>query len=207
MKTLIGVLSQIAVFALLLFSMNAAGADSPLTIIQSAVQRTLGVLHNPSLQGAEHRRERLEKAEDTILLHFDVQDFSRKALGPYWSQRTPAEQQDFVQLLTTLLARAYIEDIDRDAKDVKVFYDKERVDGTDAEVDTRVVVASEPQPVSVIYMLHQVNGHWLIYDVQVDNVSMALNYRSQFDDVLNMSSYAELIQRIRPKLQKLGGTA
>jgi phospholipid transport system substrate-binding protein len=74
-------------------------------------------------------------------------------------------------------------------------------------VDTRVVAAADRRPVSVRYMLHQVNGHWLIYDVQVDNVSMALNSRSQFDDVLNMSSYAELIQRIRPKLQKLGGTA
>jgi len=106
-------------------------------------------------------------------------------------------------LSVCLVARAYIDEIDRRAKDTKVFYDKERVDGTDAEVDTRVLSRSEQQPVSVNYMMHQVNGRWLIYEVKIDDVSIALNYRSQFADVLNKSSYADLIQRIKLKVQEL----
>jgi phospholipid transport system substrate-binding protein len=207
MKALGIIFSEIAVFALLLLSMQASGADSPLEIIQSIVQKTLAVLRNPALQGRAHRRERLGKAEDLILLHFDVQEFSREALGPHWRQGTPAEQQEFVGLFTNLVARTYTDDIDREAKDVKVFFDKERVDSTQAEVATRVVSSSESRSVSIRYMMHQVNGHWLIYDVQIDNVSMALNYRSQFDHILNDSSYTELIQRIRAKLQEFGATA
>jgi phospholipid transport system substrate-binding protein len=82
---------------------------------------------------------------------------------------------------------------------MKLFYDKERVDGTDAKVDTRVLSGEET--VSINYMMHQVNGRWLIYDVQIDDVSIVLNYRSQFANVLNKSSYADLIQLIRSKLQ------
>ena len=82
---------------------------------------------------------------------------------------------------------------------MKLFYDKERVDGTDAKVDTRVL--SEEETVSINYMMHQVNGRWLIYDIQIDDVSIVLNYRSQFANVLNKSSYADLIQLIRSKLQ------
>jgi phospholipid transport system substrate-binding protein len=50
-------------------------------------------------------------------------------------------------------------------------------------------------------MMHQVNGRWRIYDVQIDYVSVVLSYRSQFANVLNKSSYADLIQLIRSKLQ------
>jgi phospholipid transport system substrate-binding protein len=64
---------------------------------------------------------------------------------------------------------------------MKLFYDKERVDGTDAKVDTRVLSGEET--VSINYMMHQVNGRWLIYDVQIDDVSIVLNYRSQFANV------------------------
>jgi phospholipid transport system substrate-binding protein len=56
-------------------------------------------------------------------------------------------------------------------------------------------------PRGTVYMMHQVNGRWLIYDIQIDDVSIVLNYRSQFANVLNKSSYADLIQLIRSKLQ------
>ena len=70
---------------------------------------------------------------------------------------------------------------------------------TDAKIDTRVL--SEEETVSINYMIHQVNGRWLIYDIQIDDVSIVLNYRSQFANVLNKSSCADLIQLIRSKLQ------
>jgi phospholipid transport system substrate-binding protein len=49
--------------------------------------------------------------------------------------------------------------------------------------------------------LHQVGGEWLIYDVQIDNVSMVRNYRAQFSRILNTSAYADLVQKIHNKLQ------
>jgi phospholipid transport system substrate-binding protein len=48
-----------------------------------------------------------------------------------------------------------------------------------------------------------VNGQWLIYNVQIENVSLVLNYRSQFGRILNMASYAELVQRLKGKLLEL----
>ena len=200
MRRLRSVISGTTAFSLLLFFVSAWGADSPTATIQAGVQKTFTVLQDPAYQGPAHRQERLAKAEEVILSFFDKQEFARAALGPYWSQRTPAEQQEFVRLFTGLVARTYTDEIDRYAKDVKLFYDKERVDGTDAEVDTRILSPSEQQPVAVNYMMHQVNGAWLIYDVQIDDVSIVLNYRSQFAHVLNNSSYADLIQRLKSKL-------
>jgi phospholipid transport system substrate-binding protein len=39
-----------------------------------------------------------------------------------------------------------------------------------------------------------------VYDVVVDGVSLALNYRSQFDKIIRSSSYDALVQKIKSKL-------
>ena len=51
--------------------------------------------------------------------------------------------------------------------------------------------------------MHRVNDQWLIYDIQVDNVSIVLNYRSQFNHFLSTSSYPDLIQTMRSKLREI----
>ena len=39
-----------------------------------------------------------------------------------------------------------------------------------------------------------------IYDVAIDGVSLAMNYRAQFSKILRTSSYEALVQRIKTKL-------
>ena len=38
-----------------------------------------------------------------------------------------------------------------------------------------------------------------VYDVVIDGISMVSNYRSQFNSIIQKSSYAELVQRMRVK--------
>ena len=44
----------------------------------------------------------------------------------------------------------------------------------------------------------KINGK--VYDVIIENVSIVNNYRSQFGRILNRSSFAELLQTIRDKV-------
>ncbi len=41
---------------------------------------------------------------------------------------------------------------------------------------------------------------WKVYDVIIENVSVVNNYRSQFGRILSRSSFAELLQTIRAKV-------
>ncbi len=99
------VISGTAAMSLLLLSVSALGADSPLATIRAAVRETLTVLQDTAYQGAARRQERLAKAEQVILANFDREEFAREALGRYWPQRTATEQQEFVRLFTDLVAR------------------------------------------------------------------------------------------------------
>ena len=47
------------------------------------------------------------------------------------------------------------------------------------------------------YRLIKKDGRWNAYDIIHDGVSLAKNYRSQFDKIIRSDSYDELVTRLR----------
>lgn len=196
------VLALIVALSRIVWSVPVGAASAPTETIRSTITQVMTILQNPAHQGPARRQERLEQVSSVILPHFDTHALAQRALGVHWRQRTEAEQQEFVHLFTELIEHTYSSTLDRYAADVQVFYDQERLDGDQAEVDTRVMAPSQEQPVSINYFLHVVGGRWLVYDVQINNVSMVRNYRNQFNRILSTGTYADLVQRIKNMLQE-----
>jgi phospholipid transport system substrate-binding protein len=184
-------------------SISASALDSPLALIRATVQQTLGVLQDPAIQGASYRLERFRKLEAVILPHLDTEGMAQRSLGLYWRQLTEDEKKEFLMIFTSLVEHTYGSTIDRYVNDLQVSYDQEHIDGDFAEVDTHVLTPSQDRPLSINYSLHQANGQWLISDVQIDHVSLVLNYRAQFSRILGASSYGGLVSRLQQKLQEL----
>ena len=74
-------------------------------------------------------------------------------------------------------------------------YDKETIDGPYAEVKTRVVTR-KGQEHPVDYRMLGDGGKWRIYDVVIEGISLVNNYRSQFNSILQKSSFAEMMERL-----------
>jgi phospholipid transport system substrate-binding protein len=47
--------------------------------------------------------------------------------------------------------------------------------------------------------MHRKNGSWRVFDVSVEGISLVNNYRSQFNAVIQSSSYSALVERLRSK--------
>src|SRR5690606_26943704 len=60
------------------------------------------------------------------------------------------------------------------------------------------------EPVSIDYVLHQVDGKWRIYDIVTEGSSLVNNYRSQFRRVIKQKGFDELLARMKKKLDKEG---
>lgn len=43
------------------------------------------------------------------------------------------------------------------------------------------------------------SGAWKVYDVVIENVSLVMNYRSQFNDILAEGTHDELLEILRKK--------
>ena len=53
------------------------------------------------------------------------------------------------------------------------------------------------------YRLLNKGVEWRVYDVVVDGVSLVSNYRGQFTKILRSSSYADLVDQLRKKSDKI----
>jgi phospholipid transport system substrate-binding protein len=134
---------------------------------------------------------------ETLNPIFDYEEMAKRALGPHWRRRTPAEQEEFVKLFRDFLERIYSDKIDLYGGE-KVRFGREVLDGDFAQVES-AIMKPKGEEIAVTYKLRQVNGQWKVYDAVVENISIVNNYRSQFDRIISSSSYEELVKRLQEK--------
>ena len=128
---------------------------------------------------------------------FDFEETAKRALGPHWQQRTPAEREEFVRLFSDLLEAAYVGKIDL-YQGEKIAYVGETVDGDQATAKTRIVTKQGTE-VPVDYRLLREKDGWRVYDVVIEGVSLVGNYRTQFNKIIQTSSFEDLVKRMRAK--------
>jgi phospholipid transport system substrate-binding protein len=151
------------------------------------------ILENPALDQAQRRAE----IRAIALEAFDVVEAARRALGPHWPKRSPAEREEFAGLFQGLLERGYLSRIGEYGGE-RVQYVGERIDGDYGTVRAQIVTSKGTQ-VPVEARVLKRGDRWLMYDVLIENVSLVASYRSQFDRVIRTSSYEELVRRLKDR--------
>jgi phospholipid transport system substrate-binding protein len=179
--------------AVLLLAAVPARAGAPTDTVKEYTDAVVKVLEDQSLKAADRRAAVRKLATEA----FDVQETARRALGPHWQQRTPAEREEFVTLFADLLERTYIAKIDLYGGERLKFTD-EKLDGDIATVRGKVTT-KQGTDVPVEARMHKRGERWLIYDVNIEGISLISNYRAQFDRIIRTSSYGELIKRLKNK--------
>ena len=188
----------------LAISMIAADAVAglPTDQIKATVEKALVVLKDPRFKPPAKQQERRDQLKQILFARFDFAEMAKRSLGPDWRRRTPQEQEDFVRLFTDVLERAYA-DIIESYTNEKIVYVHERVDGSYADVYSKIVTA-KGEEYTINYKAQLAGNDWKVYDVVAENVSLVNNYRSQFTRVISKSSYEELVRRLRDKTDFTG---
>jgi phospholipid transport system substrate-binding protein len=181
----------------------AARGGEPTEQIRGAIDRGLAILRRPDLQGDARKAERRALLRKEIFPYFAFDEMARRSLGVHWKERTPRERQDFVALFTDLLENTYAGKIEG-YKGEKIVYGKETVDLPYAEVRT-TVVTRQGEEFSLDYRLLKGGERWRVYDVVIEGVSLVSNYRSQFSDILQKSSFEELTRKLQATVRKQSG--
>ena len=188
-----------AVLAIL--SAGEAAAGPPTDQLKGAIDRVIKVLEDPSLKGDDRvaeRRTAVRKIADEI---FDFNEIARRALARHWQGLTDKQRAEFVALFSDLLERSYISKIELYGGE-KIQYAGERMDGDTASVATRIVTKNGTE-VPIDYRLLKKGDRWLVYDVNIEGVSLVSNYRTQFNKIIQTGSFEDLIQRLRTKQGEL----
>lgn len=191
----------LSLFLTLVLAAGHAHAGLPTEQIKTTVDRALVVLKDPKLKPAARLKERRDQLKQILFARFDFGEMAKRSLGANWRRRTPQEQEEFVRLFADVLERTYASIIES-YTDEKIVYLNERVDGTFADVNSKVTT-SKGEEYSINYRAHFVGNEWKVYDVVAENVSLVNNYRSQFTRVISKASYEELVRRLKDKSEFL----
>jgi len=187
----------LALTATALVAAPPAWAGPPADQLFTRIDEVLRTLDDPELKKpvrAQERRQTIRRLAGDI---FDFEEIARRSLGRHWQARTPAERQEFVQVFGDLLERAYIGKIELYTGE-KVAFLGDAIDDELATVRTRIVTRQGTE-IPVDYRMLRRGDRWRAYDVIIEGVSLVANYRSQFDKVIQRTSYQQLVQQVRAR--------
>jgi phospholipid transport system substrate-binding protein len=179
-----------------------SSADTPMDVIQTAVEEIVDLLKDPQYDLPEKKEEQREKIWEVVHNTFDFQTIARGTLRRHdWDSFSQDQKKEFTDLFTTLLGNTYLERIQNDYRDEQVvFSEQEMLSDTTAIVRTKIIRESLEIPVD--YRLILRSGAWRIYNVNVENISLVTNYRDQFSRILMRDSPAKLIEQLRERVNK-----
>lgn len=172
-----------------------AGAGAPTDQLKASVEQIVKILEDPVLRTSAKNQERRAAIRREAEVAFDFGETAKRALGRHWQGLSEPDRREFTALFTDLIERAYISKIEQYSGE-KVLFAGEAVDGRLATVRTRFI-SKQGTEIPVDYRMQQRGDRWLVYDVAIEGVSLINNYRSQFDKIIQGSSYGELVRRLK----------
>ena len=175
-------------------SMASEQGDALLEMVKGRDQAIQDIVRSETKGETIEERAQLKKI---IGESFDFQTFGQESLGREWANITEEERAGFVTVNRQLIEKNYA--------DPKLYTKAEKIDYTGVEVEeAKAVVKTEvfyKRESSLIdYKLHLVDSKWLIYDMVIDDVSVARSNRSQFRKEIRKSSFAGLMDKLKKKL-------
>jgi phospholipid transport system substrate-binding protein len=195
-----GLVVVAALVSLALLGTPPARAGEATEAMRGTIDEVLRILADKDLKQPSKANERRQLLEKVVGERFDYQEMSRRSLGAPWNNLSEKDRQEFVGLFQTLLVNTYADKIESYTGD-GVQYVNERTEKEYAEVRTKVLTGKTEIPLD--YRLLNKGSAWRVYDVVVDGVSLVNNYRGQFSKILRSGSYADLIDQLRKKSEKI----
>jgi phospholipid transport system substrate-binding protein len=178
---------------------RAAWAGAPTDQLKAHIDQVIKILENPELKvdGKVKERQSAVKVANDI---FDFAETAKRSLARHWPGRTDKEREEFVSLFADLLERSYISKIELYGGE-RIQYAGERIDGDVATVSTKIVTKHGTE-IPVDYRMLRRGDRWFVYDFSVEGVSLISNYRTQFNKIIQTSSYGELVKKMRTKQEE-----
>lgn len=178
---------------LTLASVLAFAADDPVSAIKKKDAELQTLLKKSSRNAKE-----TERVKSLLNDSFDFALLAKKSLSKGdWDKQDAASQEKFVAEFQRMVRNSSAKRLELYRADSTV-YEPAKMKGTD---EARVVAHlwNKGKESVLEYKMSLVNGNWKAWDLVIDDLSTARNYKEQFGQILKTKSFAELIDIITKK--------
>ena len=191
----------LTVFILALFEL------SPVIAKEASPRNTVEILLNSITNLKTGKPLTPEEVKENDILSYralallNIREISRKALGKYWKKRSLTEQKVFIDLLSRMFIKEAFPSSAEFFSALKLIYSQTTIKESKANVPLTVVHEKEGE-INIDFHLQKYGDQWQVVDVDLDEISMRNNMRSQLYKVISKNNYQELVRRIKKKLTK-----
>jgi phospholipid transport system substrate-binding protein len=147
---------------------------------------------------AEAKNAEIRKIVGSFL---DFEELAKRSLARHWGGFTAKQRADFVKTLRELVERNYVGQF-YGQPDYELKLEKEQKTGNEATVDGVLHATTKGKKVTMVlqYKLVYKAGHWVVFDVITDDLSLLENYRAEFNKIIAKESPDALLARMKKKL-------
>jgi len=190
----------IAGFLLSLVALVATAADDhpAQTMVVDSTSELIDVLKTQSDRIKNDKAFLDEQIDKLVVPYVDFNTMTKLAVGKSWKQADAQQRVDLVSEFKALLLNTYTNALTE--------YSGESIDFEDFKPerrDDRAVVRStfkqaSGSTVPVLYKLRDKEG-WLIYDIEVDQISLVTSYRTAFSSEIEKGGIEGLLKTMKEK--------
>lgn len=193
---------RLAGFVLILLLMFPLSVYSgvPLETVKGQIARVLDILRDPGLRGEAQRKIKKEKLSAISEEMFDFTELSKRSLGQSWNKMIPEQQKEFIKLYKSLLKEVYADKITSYTEEKIIF--KKEITLSEKTIEVETTILTKTSEVAINYRVIEKDGHWKVYDVVIEGVSLISNYRAQFREILANQTPEALLETLRKRVGK-----
>lgn len=191
----------------------AANMEEPRAMLESVSKELLVKLKNEQAQLQTKPQRMFDIVDQVLVPHVDLETMSRLVLGKHWRTATPEQRTRFVAEFRTLMVRFYVSALLDDPKQIDTILAHADTiitfppmsGGTDPQktsVRSEVHIPNGPV-VPVVFNLHNKGGKWRVFDVNVEGISLIVNYRNSFNEQVAQSGLDSLISDLAARNKTL----
>lgn len=174
----------------------APAGDDPRAVVEARYAQ-IQELGKTTLDEAALR----EKVKALTLEFVDFDAFSAETIKTAWDGLTVAQRAEFALSFKRLIQATYARHF-KAKQDLKITY-REPTRYAEGRAQVATTLAFEKSAVDVDYRFHKkADGTWWVYDLVLDEVSLARNYRAQFRRILKDDGFPALIAKIKSAVER-----
>jgi phospholipid transport system substrate-binding protein len=172
-------------------SNNLFATIDPSIQLKETSENVLNILYSNSQDTEKEIMEYLSK-------EYNLDIIIRRTLGRNWNKIEEGHRAKIVKLIKQLVLLAYLDGMSGKSKPEIEFSNTRYISAKRAEVPTTLYI--DNKPIVLVYRLGLVQGKWEILDIVIENISIVITYRKQFDAFFTNNSSKDLVKKLETLL-------
>ena len=197
MKLIRSTLAVLALFALPLS--NSYAEDHPAQqLVQDSTTKLIAVLKEEGERIKTDKAFLDEQIATYVVPNIDFDLMTKLAVGKAWRQASDDQRVSLVAQFKALLLNTYTNALTEYSGESIEFQPFKPENREDRAVVRSVFKQASGSTVPVLYKLREQDG-WLIYDIEVEQISLVTSYRTAFSNEIEKGGIDGLIQVMKDK--------